>query len=160
VDYYEEKGQMYFSEFLKPLSDVDNLAASDFIDWGNNEKYEQAIGVGECAGVIIDLIATLLFDSQEKVETAKLNLEEEKYAASIYHSYPSMINTAKALLTAENAKVNTHIGIINDFDEFFVATGKLKLENAFQELVMQLNKQEPTASFASSYLRDAERSEE
>ncbi|HLT51152.1 MAG TPA: HEPN domain-containing protein [Arenibacter sp.] len=156
VDYYEEKGQMYFYEFLKPLSDVDNLAASDFIDWGNNEKYEQAIGVGECAGVIIDLIATLLFDSQEKVETAKLNLEEEKYAASIYHSYSSMINTAKALLTAENAKVNTHIGIINDFDEFFVATGKLKLENAFQELVMQLNKQEPTASFASSYLRDAE----
>src|SRR5690606_23358209 len=103
VDYNVEKGQMYFYEFLKPLSDVDNLAASDFIDWGNNEKYEQAIGVGECAGVIIDLIATLLFDSQEKVETAKLNLEEEKYAASIYHSYSSMINTAKALLTAENA---------------------------------------------------------
>lgn len=156
VDYYEEMGQMYFYEFLKPLSDVDNLSPSDYIDWGNSEKYEQAIGVGECAGVIIDLIATLLFDSQEKVETAKLYMEEEKWAASIYHSYSSMINTAKALLTAENAKVNTHIGIINDFDELFVATGKFKLEKSFQELVLQLNKQEPTASFASSYLRDAE----
>lgn len=156
VDYYEEKGQMYFYEFLKPLSDVDNLSPSDFIDWGNNEKYEQAIGVGECAGVIIDLIATLLFDSQEKVETAKLNLEDEKWAASIYHSYSSMINTAKALLTAENARVNTHIGIINDFDSLFVATGKLKLGRSFQELILQLNKQEPTASFAKTYLSEAE----
>ncbi|NNG10281.1 MAG: nitrite/sulfite reductase, partial [Arenibacter sp.] len=62
VQYYEEKGQMYFYDFLKPLSDVDNLTASDFVDWGNTEKYEKAIGVGECAGVVIDLIATLLFD--------------------------------------------------------------------------------------------------
>ena len=50
VEYYEEKGQMYFYDFLKPLSDVDNLTASDFIDWGTSEKYEQAIGIGECAG--------------------------------------------------------------------------------------------------------------
>lgn len=156
VDYYGEKGQMYFYEFLKPLSDVDNLSASDFIDWGNNEKYEQAIGVGECAGVIIDLVATLLFDSQEKVETAKLNFGEGKWAASIYHSYSSMINTAKALLTAENARVNTHIGIIADFDEIFVATGKFKLEKSFKDLVLQLNRQEPTESFANSYLKEAE----
>ena len=71
VDYYEEKGQMYFYDFLKPLSDVDNLTASDFIDWGTSEKYEQAIGVGECAGVVIDLIATLLFDSEEKIRNSK-----------------------------------------------------------------------------------------
>lgn len=156
VDYYEEKGQMYFYEFLKPLSEVDDLSPSDFIDWGNNEKYEQAIGVGECAGVIIDLVATLLFDSQEKIETAKLNLEEEKWAASIYHSYSSMINTAKALLTAENARVNTHIGIIADFDTLFVDTEKFNFGKSFQELVTQINKQQPTASFAKAYLRDAE----
>ena len=37
-----------------------NLVDSDFIDWGNEEKYEKAVGIGECAGVVIDLIATLL----------------------------------------------------------------------------------------------------
>ena len=156
VDYYEEKGQMYFYDFLKPLSDVDNLEASDFIDWGTSEKYEQAIGVGECAGVVIDLIATLLFDSEEKIETAKLNLEEEKWAASIYHSYSSMVNTAKALLTAENTKVNTHISIIKDFDELLVASGKFKLDQSFEKMVLQLNQNAPTEAFAKAYLKDAE----
>ncbi|MEZ4971424.1 MAG: HEPN domain-containing protein [Flavobacteriaceae bacterium] len=157
VEYYEEKGQMYFYDFLKPLSDVDNLTASDFIDWGNSEKYEQAIGIGECAGVVIDLIATLLFDSEEKLETAKLNLEEGKWAASIYHSYSSMVNTAKALLTAENTKVNTHISIIKDFDELFVASGKFNLDQSFEKLVLQLNRNTPTEAFAKSYLQDAEK---
>lgn len=156
VQYYEEKGQMYFYDFLKPLSDVDNLTASDFVDWGNTEKYEKAIGVGECAGVVIDLIATLLFDSEEKIATAKLNLEDGKWAASIYHSYSSMVNTAKALLTAEKTKVNTHIGIIKDFDKFFVETGKFELEQSFEEMALQLNRNEPSASFAKSYLQDAE----
>lgn len=156
VEYYEEKGQMYFYDFLKPLSDVDNLTASDFIDWGTSEKYEQAIGIGECAGVVIDLIATLLFDSEEKIETAKLNLEEEKWAASIYHSYSSMVNTAKALLTAENTKVNTHISIIKDFDELFVASGKFKLDQSFEKMVLQLNQNAPTEAFAKAYLKDAE----
>lgn len=156
VNYYEEKGQMYFYDYLKPLSDVDNLEASDFIDWGTSEKYEQAIGVGECAGVVIDLIATLLFDSEEKIETAKLNLEAEKWAASIYHSYSSMVNTAKALLTAENTKVNTHISIIKDFEELLVASGKFKLDQSFEKMVLQLNQNAPTESFAKAYLKDAE----
>lgn len=156
VDYYEEKGQMYFYDYLKPLSDVDNLVPSDFIDWGNTEKYEQAIGVGECAGVVIDLIATLLFDSQEKLETSKLNLEEGKWAASIYHAYSSMVNTAKALLTSEKTKVNTHISIIKDFDRFFVGTGKINLEKGFEATVLQLKENEPTEAFAKSYLKEAE----
>ena len=156
VEYYEEKGQMYFYDFLKPLSDVDNLTASDFVDWGNTEKYEKAIGVGECAGVVIDLIATLLFDSEEKIATAKLNLEDGKWAASIYHSYSSMVNTAKALLTAEKTKVNTHIGIIKDFDKIFVETGKFELEQSFEEMALQLNRNQPSESFAKSYLQDAE----
>ncbi|WP_086475493.1 HEPN domain-containing protein [Arenibacter amylolyticus] len=156
VDYYEEKGQMYFYDYLKPLSDVTNLVPSDFIDWGNSEKYEKAIGVGECAGVVIDLVATLLFDSEEKLETSKLTLEEGKWAASIYHSYSSMVNTAKALLTAEKTKVNTHIGIIRDFDKLFVETGKFKLEEGFEKSVLQLKENAPTEAFAKSYLKKAE----
>ncbi len=155
ADYYEQKGQMYFYDFLKPLSDVENLAPEDFIDWGNTEKYEQAIGVGECAGVVIDLIATLLLESEEKIQNAQGALENERWAASIYHSYSSMVNSAKALLTSENQKTNTHAGIISDFDTFYVASGKIKLNSSFETLAYQLNKNEPTATFAESYLNDA-----
>ena len=154
-DYYAEKGQMYFYDFLTPLSSVDDLTPDDFIDWGNEQRYEKAIGVGECAGVVIDLIATLLFESEEKIQNAQEMFEAGKWAASIYHAYSSMVNSAKALLTSENTKVNTHHSIIKDFDEKFVADGRIAVAGGFENLVLQLNKKEPTEAFAASYIADA-----
>tara|TARA_R110002051_G_scaffold309500_1_gene382157 strand:+ start:10532 stop:12622 length:2091 start_codon:yes stop_codon:yes gene_type:complete len=153
-DYYAEKEQMYFYDILKHLTDVENLTPEDFIDWGTTEEYVQAIGVGECAGVVIDLIATLLFESEEKIENAQATLDEGKWAASIFHSYASMVNTAKALLTAENVKTNTHISIIKDFEEKFVANERISLTNGFENLILQINKNEPTSAFAAQYLND------
>jgi len=156
VDYYSEKGEHYFYDILKPLSTIDNLTQDDFIDWGNTERYKKAIGIGECAGVVIDLIATLLFESEEKIANAKASFEAEKWAASIYYSYTSMINSAKAMLTAEDKKTNTHAGIIKDFDAHFIASGRIALVNSFESLVLQLKKNKPTASFAQSYMEDAQ----
>jgi sulfite reductase (ferredoxin) len=155
ADYYAEKGQRYFYDFLTHLSDTDNLTAEDFVDWGNTEKYKKEIGIGECAGVVIDLIATLLFESEEKIQNAQEALEAGKWAASIYHSYSSMVNSAKALLTAEKTKTNTHAGIVNDFQEKFVANGRIPVEGGFDTLALQLKSNEPTEAFAKSYLEDA-----
>lgn len=154
-DYYAEKGQMYFYDFLTPLSSVDDLTPEDFIDWGNTERYEKAIGVGECAGVVIDLIATLLFESEEKIQNAQDMFDAEKWSASIYHAYSSMVNSAKAMLTSENTKVNTHVSIIKDFDEKFVADGRIAVTGGFEKMVLQLNQNEPTKEFAESYIEDA-----
>ncbi len=155
ADYYAQKGQLYFYDFLKPLSEVGNLTSDDFIDWGTTEKYEQAIGVGECAGVVIDLIATLLFESEEKIVMAQETWEAGKWAASIYYSYSSMVNSAKALLTSENTKTNTHASIIKDFDALFIASKRIQLQCGFEDLVLQLNKNEPSQAFSKSYLEDA-----
>ena len=153
--YYADKGEPYFYDFLKHLSSVDNLTAEDFIDWGNTEKYKKEIGVGECAGVIVDLVATLFFESQEKIDNAIEALEQGKWAASIYYSYQSMVNSAKALLTSEKTKVNTHNSIIKDFDELFVQTNKIEFSGSFSDLVLQLNQNEPTEAFANSYINEA-----
>lgn len=153
--YYAEKGQLYFYDFLKTLTDVDNLTDEDFIDWGNTERYEKAIGIGECAGVVIDLVATLLFESEEKMDNAQASLEEGKWASSIYHSYSSMVNSAKALLTAEDNKTNTHAGIISDFQQLFVESDKINLDTSFEEMVLQLKHNAPTEAFATAYLQEA-----
>ena len=153
--YYEEKGKPYFYGLLKPLGTLDNLNQDDFIDWGTEERYQKAIGIGECAGVVIDLIATLLFESEEKIQSAATSYQEGKWAASIYYSYASMVNSAKALLTAEKTKTNTHASIIKDFDEIFIASNRIGLDQSFSELVLQLNKNEPTEKFALTYLEDA-----
>ena len=155
LDYYDRQGKTYFYDLLKELSDTSDLKPSDFIDWGHNENYVKAIGVGECAGVVIDLIATLLFESEEKITDAENALKEDQYSDSIYYSYTSLVNTAKALLIAENIKTNTQAGIITDFQENFVATHKIEIEGSFEELVYQIKNENPTKTFAENYVLDA-----
>ncbi len=153
--YYDRKGKTYFYDLLKHLSDTTNLTQDDFIDWGQSENYIKAIGVGECAGVVIDLIATLLFESEEKLENATKAIEEKQWSDSIYHSYAAIINTAKALLTAEGAKTNTQAGIINSFDEVFIITNKIDLDSSFADFVYQINTIEPSENFAKKYVAEA-----
>jgi len=154
LDYYDRQGEIYFYELLKPLSDTTNLVQSDFIDWGSEEQFEMAVGVGECAGVVIDLIATLLFESEEKLENAIGSLELNQYSDSIYYSYLSMVNTAKALLLAEDVKTNTHAGIIADFETTFAS--KIDLDKPFSAFIYQLQNNEPSLEFAQKYLADAQ----
>ncbi len=155
ITYYDRQGKTYFYDLLKDLSDTTNLKENDFVDWGHDKPYIQAVGVGECAGVIIDLIATLLFESEEKIDNAKSALERNAWADSIYHSYTSIVNSAKALLLAEDVKTNTQAGIISLFDELFVDTGKFEFSTSFQEFVYRFKNNEPTEDFAKEYLNDS-----
>jgi sulfite reductase (ferredoxin) len=153
--YYQRQGKNYFYQLLKPLAVLDDLNDTDFIDWGQTEKFETAIGVGECAGVMIDLVATLIFEGEEKIEWAEEALAKAAYADAIYYSYNAMIHTAKALLLTHNVECNTHNGIINDFDKFIVEPGLISLTASFSNLVYQINQNEPSEAFAQSYLKDA-----
>ncbi|MFC7444956.1 HEPN domain-containing protein [Mesoflavibacter profundi] len=154
-DYYQDKGQMYFYDMLTDLSDVSNLTQDDFIDWGNTEVYEKAIGIGECAGVVIDLISTLFLESEEKLELAKEALENNVYSHAIYHSYNAFVNSAKAILLTENKSTNSQAGIIKQFDEDFVATKRIPIDVSFSELVFQIKENAPSKAFAEQYFKSA-----
>ncbi|WP_299124926.1 nitrite/sulfite reductase [uncultured Tenacibaculum sp.] len=155
LTYYDRYGKTYFYDLLKHLSDTSNLNQDDFIDWGHDKNYVKAIGVGECAGVVIDLIATLLFESEEKIENAIGALNEKQWSDSIYHSYSAIINTAKALLTSEGAKTNTQASIVKNFDEVFISTNKIELPTSFTDFVYQIKENNPTEAFAKKYLEEA-----
>ncbi|MBS1608578.1 MAG: HEPN domain-containing protein [Bacteroidetes bacterium] len=154
-DFVYRKGERYFYEVLKPLTDLTTLQSEDFIDWGQEIKFNTAIGVGECAGVVIDLIATLLLEAEEKLEYAKEAFANKAWADSIYHSYAAFIHAAKALLLQQNIQCNTQTGIIRDFDKHFVQTGQFNGYVSFDELVLQINKNEPSEAFAASYQQQA-----
>ena len=155
INYYDRLGKIYFYDLLKPLADLTNLENDDFIDWGHDNKYIKAIGVGECAGVVIDLVSTLLFESEEKLANAEESLVQKQWSDSIYYSYTALINTAKALLTSKEIKTNTQSGIVKLFDEHFVATKAIELTETFAELVLQLKQNEPSEEFAKNYLTQA-----
>ncbi|HSF53569.1 MAG TPA: hypothetical protein VLA71_07455 [Algoriphagus sp.] len=155
LGYYDQKGQMYFYELLKELSDASTVTESDSVDWGHNESYEVAVGVGECAGVVLDLVATLLLEALEKLELGKEALEQGRWSDSIYHHYAGLINAAKALLLSEDTSTNSYANIISLFDEKFVESGKINLDGTFAEKVYQINQHEPTEEFAHAYAKQA-----
>ncbi|MFB9078556.1 HEPN domain-containing protein [Flavobacterium procerum] len=155
LDYYDTKGEKYFYEILKPFADVTNLTEADFVDWGNADNYVKAVGVGECAGVVIDLVATLLFEAKEKLILAQESFDEKKWSDAIYHAYAGFVNGAKALLLSENQKTNHHAGIVDLFDTVFIETSKIELNSTFKDLVYQINKNEPSEAFAKDYIAQA-----
>ena len=155
LDYYDAKGEKYFYEFLKPLADLTNLTEADFVDWGNADNYVKAVGVGECAGVVIDLVATLLLEAKDKLTFAQEAFDDKQWSDTIYLAYAGFVNGAKAVLLAENQKTNHHAGIIDLFDTVFIETKKIELSSSLKDLVYQINKNESSEAFAKQYLQEA-----
>jgi sulfite reductase (ferredoxin) len=153
--YYDRQGKDHFYRLLKPLADLTTLTDDEFVDWGHQETYVSAIGVGECAGVIIDLVATLLFESEEKLGWANGSYNKGLWADAIYHSYNTMVSAAKALLLDKGVNSSTQTGVIKEFDNNYVATGEFALEGTFNDLVLQINKNEPSEEFATAYKQQA-----
>jgi sulfite reductase (ferredoxin) len=153
--YYDRQGNKYFYALLKPLVSIENPTQDDFIDWGREEQFVPAIGTGECASVIIDLIGALLTDAEEKLGFAGEAMEENRYADGIYHTYSAFINIAKALLIDKDVQCNTQAGILNDFETHFGEEPQFSFPNGFKEFVLRINKHEPEPAFAEAYISSA-----
>jgi sulfite reductase (ferredoxin) len=157
-DYYKRLGKNHFYSLLKPLGDVTNTTPLEYIDWGEEHNFILHTAVGECAGVMIDLVSTLLFDTEEKLGWSKEALDNQLYADSIYHTYSSFINTAKAMLLTCDIKPSTQIQTLNDFQHHFVDKGLITVpENNIKDYVLRINKNEPTETFAITYRSDAKK---
>jgi sulfite reductase (ferredoxin) len=154
--YYDRQGEKYFYNLLKPLADLSQLKEDEFIDWGAADAFFTEIGVGECAGVMIDLVATLLFESEEKFTWCQGALADKRWADAIYHAYSVFISSAKALLLDKSVSVSNQMAVINRFDENFIQTEEFTIsKNNFSELVLQINQNEPSEEFALAYSKEA-----
>ncbi len=154
--YVHRLGKRYFYDLLKPLAEIESLGETDFFDWGQNEEYVQEIGVGECAGVTLDVVGTIIADAREKLDSAKASFEQEDYVSALYQAYTGFVVGAKALLLSIDVKCNTHRVILDDFQTHYVETGAFHFPETFPEQVLQISKYEPTQEFAEDYLAEAE----
>jgi sulfite reductase (ferredoxin) len=153
--YYDRKTKDYFYQNLKHHSETDQLKPKDFIDWGNETKYEKAIGIGECAGVTIDLIQTLIFEAEEAYGWALSALSENRLSDAVYHAYNGRIRAAKALLTSNEQKTNSHKTIIDGFDIQFP---HFKESNGvtFKEGIKNFTQKSPDTSFAKNFIQETQ----
>lgn len=152
-NYYDRKGKKYFYQNLKDYSNNTNLIESDYIDWGNEKKYKKSIGVGECAGVIVDLVQILLFESNEKLELAKQCMDNKKFSDSIYHSYASQLQSAKALLISKEVLCNSQHNIIEMFDK--TMPNFFNKHQSFSQKIYKINENRPEKDFANEYYQQA-----
>ena len=151
--YYDRKGKNYFYQNLKKYSESKNLSKNDYIDWGNESKYKKSIGIGECAGVVIDLVQTLFFESKEKLDLANSCILNNQFSDSIYHSYSAQIQSAKALLISKDIMCNSQSNIIENFDKNF--TYLFKEYGSFSNLIYRIKKNKPNKEFAHDYYKQA-----
>jgi sulfite reductase (ferredoxin) len=154
-DYYDRQGNKYFYALLKPFANLEDVKDEDFVDWGRDVDFVPAIGTGECASVVIDLVGALLTDAREKLDFATEFFKNGEYADAIYEGYTAFIHIAKALLLDKDVACNTHIGILRDFDTHYGEEKAFSFPAGFQEFVLRINQHEPEHAFAEAYLESA-----
>lgn len=156
-NYFRRQGKDYFYQLLKFLADLENLQPSDYIDWGKDQQFEVETEVGECAGVIIDLFSTLMYEAEEKYTWSQEAFEGGNIADAIYHTYTVFINGAKALLVDKGITVNNQVSVMKSFNEEFGQDFNGLTGGSFKDFVLRINQNEPSAEFATAYREDSAR---
>lgn len=149
--YYDRQGNHYFYQLLKPLADLEYVEEQEYLDWGQEQRFSTAIGVGECAGVILDLAGTLLLDAEEKRINAQEAWLDKRYADAFYFSYSAGIHAAKAALIRQDIRCNTHQGIIQDFEDKLAASFGYEA-GAFSALMLQIREERATVENVKKYM--------
>ena len=154
-DYVRRQGKIYFYDLLKPLADTSTLDEDGYQDWGKEADFIPEIGVGECAGVMMDMVGTILMDAQDRLISSEQALEQGLWSNAIYYSYNTLVIGAKATLLSKDIHCNTHIKIIKDFQEQVQNEGLIELDEPYEEIALKINKNDPTEDFARAYYASA-----
>jgi uncharacterized protein (UPF0332 family) len=76
----------------------------------------------------LDLSAYRLDKAKDDLETADLNLKNNKFSQSINRSYYSIFHAIRALLALDKFDSRKHTGIISYFNQHYIKTGKIEPE--------------------------------
>ncbi|MCC7301795.1 MAG: nitrite/sulfite reductase [Bacteroidia bacterium] len=152
--YFDRKGKEYFYHLLKIFSDTSSFSQQELMDWGQEEKFKPVIGVGECAGVQIDLVQTLFLEADEKLQAAQESFLLHYYADAVYYAYAALIHSAKAALLSRKVYVNSQDSVLRAFDTHL--GDQIGPEwRPFRDFVLAIRQKRPDLTFATAYLAGA-----
>ena len=152
--YYSRKGKAYFYDLLKHLGDKENILIDEFSDWAKPEqKFVPEIGIGECAGVIVDSVESVLNEAEENHRLAERAAEEALWADAAFHYYTAFIVGAKALLLDLGIETNTRNSILELLDKNIRRIEGLHLGFSFSKEVSRIHKEKPDEKFVKAYSR-------
>jgi len=127
-DYCKRIGKAELKGLLENLvrPPADPTDHSFFSDWGDPREYSlNDLGVGECAGEVVEAIEFDLGAAEREVFEAQLLLEKGNIQQSAKMAYTAMVHAAKALVKLELADVSHDPDrIISEFTTRFYDTQK------------------------------------
>ncbi len=151
-DYYHRLGKNYFYSLLKPVADPSKYVDDDFYDYGSEIYFTPEVGVGECAGIMYDMVGIIIREAEQKLVDAKECLAQSLLPEAIYHAYTGYVIAAKAILLSQDKECNTQIKILRDFDalqqDSITSFGIVSLEDT----ALAINKNSPERPFADEYI--------
>src|SRR3990172_11852590 len=73
----------------------------------------------------IDVIKAMLSKAREKLETAQIDFDNERYDDSVSRSYYAVFHAISAVLLSKGLHFSTHAQTIGAFNREFVKTGEI-----------------------------------
>jgi sulfite reductase (ferredoxin) len=151
-DYYKRLGKSYFYSLLKPVADPSKYVDDDFYDYGSEIYFTPEVGVGECAGIMYDMVGVIIREAEQKLIDAKDSLSQNLLPEAIYHAYTGYIIAAKAILLSLDKECNTQIKILRDFDSTIADKPVVFGLESLEETALAINKHSPERPFADEYI--------
>ncbi|MBK9191366.1 MAG: HEPN domain-containing protein [Crocinitomicaceae bacterium] len=142
---------------LKPVADVNEVNDEEYLDWGSAEKFKTEIGIGECAGVKIDLAKTLLFEANEKLDEADYFFLNQQYADAAYTVYSSIIQTAKCYLLKLGIETNSKEQIQKEFENHYEKVAAYFIQPTFESLIYEYRNASESAAENSDWIQTGKR---
>lgn len=101
-----------------------------------------------------EIITELVFNAEERIESAKALMEIENYRDAISRSYYAEVDILRGLLELEDTYAKTHSGMIDKFFHLYIKTEKI--DKKFYNFVLRAEKMREDADYSSKFVADKE----
>jgi sulfite reductase (ferredoxin) len=125
-DVIRRLGKVRLRDLLSDLREVPKYdQAPDFYrDWGQDTEFSlKDIGVGECAGQLVEMVEVQLGESDRDIFEANLLLEKGRHEEALARVYDATLKAMAALLTTQGAQPDGPMRTLELFQERCIQPG-------------------------------------
>jgi len=126
-EYLQEVDIKEIKAVVKPFDKIDESESAVFLDYGmeEGEEYSPAVGMGECAGGVLNLVTEALDDSTNFINMAKDVFEKGFYGDVYFNVREAVKHTLQGALIEAGETAKEFAGYWELYTKFFTANTNL-----------------------------------
>lgn len=145
---------------IKPFDQIESyeLDPDAFLDYGmqSGEEYSPAVGLGECAGGVLNLVTEAFDDSLNYIDMAKDVLAKDFFADVYFNLREAVLHTMSGTLIEAGEKEKSFTKCWDLYSQFYDANEKLPQRPDLRDEACELDKESAKAllKVVSDYCND------